>query len=135
MRILLITVLLFASSLCKAELIGQHLASVDSAKTFTSYLSEQGIEFKVDAKDPTLIWWSPNNDEHMNYVLNQAFKVPSNQQQLLPKNKQDFERAVSLLKELNIQHNAGEVEGNFVVLWFPSNSQQQAQFTSRYSQE
>jgi hypothetical protein len=71
----------------------------------------------------------------MNYVLNQAFKVPSNQQQLLPKNKQDFERAVSLLKDLNIQHNAGEVEGNFVVLWFPGNSQQQVQFTNRYNQK
>jgi len=83
-RILFVTVLLYASSLCKAELIGQHLASVDSAKTFTNYLSEQGIEFEIDYKDPTLIWWSPKNDEHMNYVLNQAFKVPSNQQQLLP---------------------------------------------------
>lgn len=135
MRILFIAVLLSISNIVSAELTGQHLASVGAAEMFANYLKEQGIDFKVDEKDPTIVWWSPDNDEHMKDALSKAFKTPSNQRQLLPKTKQGFERAVSILEELNIRHVAQLVEGTYVVLWFPNNSQQQTQFTNRYNNQ
>lgn len=134
MRTLFIIVIILASPLCEAELVGQQFASAESADTFTTYLSKHGIDFKVDDKNPMLIWWSPKNDKHMKYVRDQAFDIPVNQQQLLPSNQKEFERAVSLLKELNIKHNAGEAGGHFVVLWFPSDSKQKELFNVKYNQ-